>query len=72
MLKDDFENWKAGMLVYLKRNNRIMTVKKFYMDDFSCRFCDRLECSWYEGTEKKTDIFNYDDIDISGVNILLQ
>ncbi|MDB5287334.1 MAG: hypothetical protein JWR05_2283 [Mucilaginibacter sp.] len=72
MLKDDFDNWQVGMLVFLKSNHRPMTVIKFYMDDFSSRFCDRMECTWNEGTEQKTDIFNYDDIDISGVNILLQ
>jgi uncharacterized protein YodC (DUF2158 family) len=40
------------------------------MDDFcEDHFCDRLECSWYDGKEQKREIFNYDEIDIVGVHI---
>lgn len=57
------------MVVYLKSNSQLMIVERFFMDDFSDRFCDRLECSLYEGLELKKAIFTYDDIEILGVNI---
>lgn len=68
MLKEEFDNWRVGMLVFLKINNHIMTVEKFYMDDFSNRFCDRMDCSWFEGEVLKHGNFKYDDIDIVGVH----
>ena len=67
--KEDFDNWRVDMIVFLKKDNRPMTVDKFLMDDFDqVHFCDRLECSWYDGKELKREIFNYDQIDIVGVH----
>jgi len=68
--KNEFDNWWVGMVVFLKENNRPMTVDKFIMDDFcEDHFCDRLECSWHDGKEQKREIFNYDEIDIVGIHI---
>lgn len=67
MSKEDFDNWRVGMIVYLKTDNRAMTVDKFFMDDFcEDHFCDRLECSWHnENGNEQTDIFSYEEIDLT-------
>lgn len=67
----NFDLFRVGMLVSLKDGNRPMIVEMFYMDDFSQRFCDRLECSWTDNLGTHKGIFNYDDIDFFGVHIQL-
>lgn len=57
------------MIVRLKSRGRLMVVEKFVIDDFSDRFCDRLECSWqHDGIEKRA-IFNYEDVEVTGIHV---
>jgi len=67
--KENFDNWQVGMVVFHKMDNTPLIVEKFIMDDFcEDHFCDRLECSWDDGTGLKKQIFNYEDIEITGVH----